>query len=389
IAYYAYFHSMAGNHWCRDFLTPGGHLGHLAGLTVFLVLTFLIWWIRPVASTTGRGLLGGFYASALPAMLLFPGILVMFFWHPGITQGIADRVSLQEMYRVLYKISSHIVFLGAVPLMIVLLFSTLGGLRNAGKSEAPDASQTESTDPVAAAGSQTFTVLLGSMISVFVIAAYIIPLFSRVSPLPGPGALQLIPELLIAWAAYLPLFLTCTIIFAGLWFNGAAIARYSRLPHPRMAGAALLILHAIIIWGFDPRQAVPAGFLLTLSVLLLLMKLFGKPLPEFRRSLLDYQRFIIWSCFLGMPIVFLASLAMHTLAFEVNQFILLLPYFDDPTKLAVIPSLAACCPPSLFWSSHLVIAAAFGLLILLGMPFLCLPLYLYPIFKDRKAADAV
>jgi len=383
VAYYGYFHSMSGNDWWLYFLTPGGHL---AGLTIFLVLTFLVWWIRPSASTTGRGLLGGFYASALPAMLILPGLLVMFWWHPGMRQGIANRVSMQEMYNILYDASSHIAFLGTVPLIIVLLFCTLGGLRSTGKNEPSDASQPESADSVAAAGSQTFTVLLGTLISLFVIAAHVNPLFSQAAL---SGAHRQAPELLVSWAVYLPIFVSCTIIFAGLWFNGAAIAGYSRLPHPRLAGAVLLMLHAVVIWGFDPRQAIPAGFLLTLSLLLLLLKLFGKPIPEVRRSLLDYQRFIIWSCFLGMPIIFLTNLALHTLVFEVNQSILLLPYFSDPAKLALVPSLASFCPPALFWSSHLVMTAAFGLLILLGMPFLCLPLYLYPIFKDRKAVDGV
>lgn len=382
LAYSCYFHSLKAHDWWRILLPPGAHI---TAVTFFVLLCFVIWWIRQSAATTGRGLLSGFFAAAIPTILLATGAFLTLFWHPAV-RNLSTQAFTPEIRTIAtYLLSTRLLVYGAVPLIIVLFFATLGGLRAGVSSREIEDDPTRENDAVAASSSQTLTVLLGSLI----LAALITPVLAQLSLAGQEGGIpRPVPGALLSWLGYLPLMLTNVFIFSGLWINGRFIAQAARLPHPRMAGAMLFILQAILIWGFDPSRQLIAIFVLAMAGLLLLKKLFGKPLPEVRRSVLDYQRFVLWSCFLGIPVVYLTGIALFTIPIEHNQLDILLRTLSSGPLATVFPTFCDRLRPEIFWTAPMALTAGMGLIGLLGMPLLTLPLYLYPIFKDRKAAEA-
>lgn len=386
LAYSCYFHSLSTQDWWRIFLPPGDHI---SAITAFVLIGFMIWWIRQSASTTGRGLLSGFFAAAIPTILLGTGAFLTLFWHPTIRYSAMIGYSPDAHISAAYLLAVRLILFGAVPLAIVLLFATLGGLRAGVSSKEIEDDPTSENDSVASAGSQTFTVLLGAL----PLAALFTYALSQLATIGSQANLDsrivsALPIALLSWLGYLPLMLLNVFIFSGLWVNGRYIAQASRLPHPRMAGALLYILQAVLIWGFDPGRQLIAAFILGMAGLLLLQKLFGAPLPEVRRSLLDYQRFVIWSCFLGMPVIYLAGIAIFTVPIELNQLVFLFRSVSASPLGMMLPSLTDRLVPEMFWAAPMVLTAGLGLIGLLGIPLLTLPLYIYPIFKDRKAAEA-
>lgn len=382
LAYFCYFHSLTAHDWWRILLPPGAHI---TAMTVFVILCFVIWWIRQSAATTGRGLLSGFFAAAIPTILLATGAFLTLSWHPTIRSLPILAASPDIRTSATYVLSTRLIMYSALPLMIVLFFSTLGGLRAGVSTKEIEDDPTRENDSVAASSSQTLTVLLGSLL----LAALVTPALAQLSITGLEGRVpHIIPGALLSWLGYLPLMLTNVFIFSGLWINGRYIAQASRLPHPRMAGAMLFILQAVLIWGFDPSRQLIAIFVLTMAALLLLQKLFGAPLPEVRRSVLDYQRFVLWSCFLGIPIIYLSGIALFTVPIEHNQLDFILRSISSSSLGTAFPSFCDKFRPEIFWTAPMALTAGLGLIGLLAMPLLTLPLYLYPIFKDRKAAEA-
>ena len=382
LAYTCYFHSLKAHDWWRILLPPGANI---TAMTVFVLLCFGIWWIRQSAATTGRGLLSGFFASVIPTILLATGAFLTLAWHPALRSMSPQAITPEIRTIATYLLSTRLFIFSAVPLVIVLFFATLGGLRAGVSSREIEDDPSRENDAVAASSSQTLTVLLGSLL----LAALVTPVLGQLTLTGQDGSIpRPLPGTLLSWLGYLPLMLTNVFIFSGLWTNGRFIAQAARLPHPRMAGAMLFILQAILIWGFDPSRQLIAIFVLAMAGLLLLKKLFGKPLPEVRRSVLDYQRFVLWSCFLGIPVVYLAGIALFTIPVEHNQLDFILRTLSSGPLATAFPTFCDQLRPEIFWTAPMALTAGMGLIGLLGMPLLTLPLYLYPIFKDRKAAEA-
>ena len=382
LAYSCYFHSLQAHDWWRILLPPSAHI---TAVTVFVLLCFAIWWIRQSAATTGRGLLSGFFAAGIPTILLVSGAFLTLSWHPAIRSITSQPITPETRTIATYLLSTRLLMFSAVPLFIVLFFVTLGGLRAGVSSRDIEDDPSRENDSVAASSSQTLTVLLGSLL----LAALVTPVLAQLTLTGQEGGVpRPVPGPLLSWLGYLPLMLTNVFIFSGLWVNGRFIAQAARLPHPRMAGAMLFILQAILIWGFDPSRQLIAIFVLSMAALLLLKKLFGPPLPEVLRSVLDYQRFVLWSCFLGIPIVYLTGIALFTISIEHNQLDCILRSFSSGPLGMTFPAGCDNLRPEIFWTAPMAMTAGMGLIGLLGMPLLTLPLYLYPIFKDRKAAEA-
>ncbi|HOY69202.1 MAG TPA: hypothetical protein PLP29_20190, partial [Candidatus Ozemobacteraceae bacterium] len=381
LAYHGYHHSLSSAAWWQILLSPGGHL---AALTFFVATAFLFWWVRPTPASRGSGILSGFYLVAIPAIVLLPGVTMTYLWHPQFRSVLMMATDAAAILNLLHPLIQKLLLFGPALFLLVFLAAIFGGAR-ATPAPAEPASPSSGSPIVAASGSQTFTVLLGLLLPIPIIAAF---LTQHVALGPAAGNSIYMHEYILSMAIYFPLLFADAFVFAGLWSAGPFIAFASRLPHPRMAGAALLALQSILIWGFDPRQRLVAVFIALLAVLLVLKKLFGETIDEARRSLLDFQRFVIWSCFLGMPILFLSNFFVIGFFIQSQQIFNIARLIIPTAKQAPIHDLIPYLHPGAFWTAYPALTAAIGLVLLLGLPLLCLPLYLYPLFKDQKAAES-
>ncbi|HEY9071757.1 MAG TPA: hypothetical protein VIV61_15975 [Candidatus Ozemobacteraceae bacterium] len=382
LAYHCYYHSLSSGDWWQIFLPPGSHL---AAITFFVTTAFFFWWVRPTASTRGSGILSGFYLAIIPTILLLPGIYMILAWHPLFRDAFVQAPNVSALLSRFYPLISKIILFSPVPILLVFLAATFGGTRSA-QISGEQATQVPGSTTVAAAGSQTFTILLGLLLPLPFLTNLLTQLFAFSTTSAGA---HYIPAYILSAAAFFPLLFADVFVFAGLWSAGAFIARASRLPHPQMAGAALFLLQAVLIWGYDPRQKLVALFAAILAALLILKKMFGETIDESRRSMLDFQRYVLWSCFLGMPVLFLTSFSVLSFFIHSEQLGSLGKLFAPATRPLGLQSLGGLLHPEAFWASYPALTAAIGLVFLLGLPLICVPLYLYPMFKDQKAAESV